>query len=240
MTSATFITHRRNILLALFLLVSLFCFSQTDRDYIRSGNKAFRKGQYSQAEVEYKKSLSVNPENTQALYNMGCALMMQKKNTDAVKYFQKSGDKESNKLRRSRSYHNIGVICQASKMYDNAIEAYSEALRNNPSDNETRYNLALCQKLRKNQNKDQKKNDDKDKKNKNGGDKDKKEKQDKDKDKDKNENNKNEQKKQNQPQMSKDNAEQLLNAAMQQEQQTQQRLNKARQQQQTRHFEKNW
>ena len=164
--------------------------------------------------------------------------MMQKKNTDAVKYFQKSGDKESNKLRKSKSYHNIGVICQASKMYDNAIEAYSEALRNNPSDNETRYNLALCQKLRKNQDKDKKKNNDKDKKNKNGGNKDKKEKQDKEKDK--NENNKNEQKKQDQPQMSKDNAEQLLNAAMQQEQQTQQRLNKARQQQQTRHFEKNW
>lgn len=236
MTSATFITHR-NILLTLFLLVSLFCFSQTDRDYIRSGNKAFRKGNYSQAEVEYKKSLSVNPENSQALYNMGCALMMQKKNTDAVKYFQKSGDKESNKLRKSKSYHNIGVICQASKMYDNAIEAYSEALRNNPSDNETRYNLALCQKLRKNQNKDNKKDNDKDK-NKNSGNKDKKEKQDKDKDK--NENNKNEQKKQDQPQMSKGNAEQLLNAAMQQEQQTQQRLNKARQQQQTRHFEKNW
>ncbi len=236
MTSATFITHR-NILLAMFLLVSLLCFSQTDRDYIRSGNKAFRKGNYSQAEVEYKKSLSVNPENSQALYNMGCALMMQKKNTDAVKYFQKSGDKESNKLRKSKSYHNIGVICQASKMYDNAIEAYSEALRNNPSDNETRYNLALCQKLRKNQNKDKKKDNDKDK-NKNGGNKDKKEKQDKDKDK--NENNKNEQKKQDQPQMSKDNAEQLLNAAMQQEQQTQQRLNKARQQQQTRYFEKNW
>lgn len=237
MTFATFITHR-NILLTLFLLVSLLSFSQTDRDYIRSGNKAFRKGNYAQAEVEYKKSLSVNPENTQALYNMGCALMMQKKNTDAVKYFQKSGDKESNKLRKSKSYHNIGVICQASKMYDNAIEAYSEALRNNPSDNETRYNLALCQKLRKNQDKDKKKNNDKDKKNKNGGNKNKKEKQDKEKDK--NENNKNEQKKQDQPQMSKDNAEQLLNAAMQQEQQTQQRLNKARQQQQTRHFEKNW
>ena len=237
MTFATFITHR-NILLTLFLLVSLLSFSQTDRDYIRSGKKAFRKGNYAQAEVEYKKSLSVNPENTQALYNMGCALMMQKKNTDAVKYFQKSGDKESNKLRKSKSYHNIGVICQASKMYDNAIEAYSEALRSNPSDNETRYNLALCQKLRKNQDKDKKKNNDKDKKNKNGGNKDKKEKQDKEKDK--NENNKNEQKKQDQPQMSKDNAEQLLNAAMQQEQQTQQRLNKARQQQQTRHFEKNW
>lgn len=237
MTSATFITHR-NILLALFLLVPLFTFSQTDRDYIRSGNKAFRKGNYSQAEVEYKKSLSVNPENSQALYNMGCALMMQKKNTDAVKYFQKSGYKESNKFRKSKSYHNIGVICQASKMYDNAIEAYSEALRNNPSDNETRYNLALCQKLRKNQNKDNKKDNDKDKNKKNGGNKDKKENQDKDKEK--NENNKNEQKKQDQPQMSKDNAEQLLNAAMQQEQQTQQRLNKARQQQQTRHFEKNW
>jgi tetratricopeptide (TPR) repeat protein len=238
------LTNYRNTILILLLLLPAIGFAQTDRDYIRSGNKAYRQKQYPQAEVQYKKAISVNPENTQAIYNMGCALMMQNKASEAVKYLQKSGEMEKNKIRKAKSYHNIGVICQKGKMYSDAIKAYCEALRNNPDDNETRYNLALCQKLQKDQkdnkdnkqqNKDNKKQNDKnkDKQNKNNDDKKQDDKQDKDKDKQK-------QQQQQQPQMSKDNAEQLLNAAMQQEQQTQERLNKARQQQQTRRYEKNW
>lgn len=232
MTTVIFKIHR-TILLALVLLIPIFCVAQNDRAHIRSGNKSYRTGNYQQAEVEYKKSLLSNSENPQALYNMGCAMMMQKKNDEAVKYFQMSCEKETNKMRKSKSYHNIGIICQASKMYDKAIDAYSEALRNNPLDNGTRYNLALCQKLRKNQKKDNNKDKNQDKNNTQQKDNPNKD----EKNQNKNKGNKT---KLEQPQMSKDNAEQLLNAAMQQEQQTQQRLNKTRQQQQSRHFEKNW
>lgn len=218
------------ILLALPLSLS----AQTDRDCIRKGNAEYRKQNYSASEVSYRKAIAQNPENPQALYNLGCALMMQKNSSEAVKFYQKAAGSEKNKFRRAKIYHNIGVMCQAGKMYADAIKAYSEALRNNPRDNETRYNLVLCKRLQKNgQNENNK--DDKKKKSQNDQSGSKEKKKDEEKSQDK-------QSKQteNQQKMSKENAEQLLNAAMQQEQQTQQRLNKNKQQQRSRHLEKNW
>lgn len=212
----------------------MLAMAQQDRDLIRSGNKFYRQKKYSAAEVDYRKAISKNPENPQALYNLGCALMMQNKSSEAVKFYEKASSVETNKMRKAKIYHNIGVICQSWKMYGEAIKAYSEALRNNPSDNETRYNLVLCKRLQKdkrNNNNKQKKQEGKDKQEEQNG------KSEKNKDKNKQ---KNDKQNQQQPQMSKDNAEQLINAAMQQEQQTQERMNKNRQQQSSKHLEKNW
>lgn len=212
----------------------MLAMAQQDRDLIRSGNKFYRQKKYSAAEVDYRKAISKNPENPQALYNLGCALMMQNKSSEAVKFYEKASSVETNKMRKAKIYHNIGVICQSGKMYGEAIKAYSEALRNNPSDNETRYNLVLCKRLQKdkrNNNNKQKKQEGKDKQEEQNG------KSEKNKDKNKQ---KNDKQNQQQPQMSKNNAEQLINAAMQQEQQTQERMNKNRQQQSSKHLEKNW
>lgn len=223
------------ILVLMLIFMPDFCLAQNDRTYIRSGNKFFYGNDYPSAEVQYRKAISVNPDNPQALYNLGCALMMQNKSSEAVKLYEKAASLETSKLRRAKIYHNIGVVCQSGKMYDEAIKAYAESLRNNPYDNETRYNLALCKKLRK-KNKNNKGQNPKQNNNSNKG----KGKGNKQQQKEKSEQNKNEQKNSQQPQMSKDNAEQLLNAAMQQEQETQQKLSKNRQQQQTKHLDKNW
>ena len=133
-----------------------------------------------------------------------------------------------------RAYHNIGVICQGHQMFAEAIEAYKESLRNNPADNETRYNLALCMRQQKNQqNGNDKKQQDKDKEKKD----DNKKQQDKEKQQQNKEDQKQPPAKEN---MSKENAEQLLNAAMQEEKATQQRLKKAAQQPPKRNLQKNW
>lgn len=230
--------YTKKVIALVLAFVPLLSMAQTDRDYIRSGNKSFRDKKYPAAEVQYRKALSVNPENPQALYNLGCALMMQNKASEAVKFYQKASASETSKLRKAKIFHNIGIICQSGKMYGEAIKAYSESLRNNPHDNETRYNLALCKKLQKNDknNKQQQKQKDKDKNKKQDGN-DKQQEQQKNNPK---QDDKQQKQQQQQPQMSKDNAEQLLNAAMQQEQQTQQKLNRMRQQQQSRRLEKNW
>ncbi len=228
----------------IFILIAIFAssaaFAQADRQYIRNGNKLFHQQNYAKAEVEYRKAISKNPNNSQAIYNLGNALLMQQKDSAATSLFLKSGKIEKSKIRKAMSYHNIGVICQKHQMYGEAINAYKEALRNNPNDNETRYNLALCKKLLKNQPKDKNKQNNKQK------DKNNKHKNKKDKNKDK-QNNKNkdqdkQDKKQQQPKdrMSKDNAEQLLNAAMQEEKATQQRISKAMQQAGSRKLQKNW
>jgi len=205
--------------------------AQTDRQYVRQGNKQFNAGDFANAEVSYRKAIEKNPRNPQAVYNLGNALLAQKKDSAAVEQFQSAAKMETNPLRQYQSYHNIGVICQSHKMYGEAIEAYKSALRLNPNDDETRYNLVLCkhQQQKQNQQKQDQQNKDEQKKD------DKKDQQKQDQQKDKQE-----KKQEQQPQMSKDNAEQLLNAAMQQEKQTQDRMKKAQQQPQRRNVQKNW
>ena len=241
---------KTSILLLLLIVNSALAFAQNDRTFIRQGNKLYRTQKWAQAETQYRKAISKNAKNTQALYNLGCALMMQQKDSMAMVQYQHAAQEETNVQRRSKSYHNMGVIMQNHREYAKAIECYKMALRCNPQDNETRYNLALCKKLLKNQpqknNKDNKNNKNKNDKNKNkdqnNKDKDKNNEQDKNNkknnDKDKNKQNQNEER--NQDKMSKDNAEQLLNAAIQQEKATKQKMQKALSQPKSRSYEKNW
>ena len=231
----------RAIVFICLLLTSIFSpltsAAQSDRQYIREGNKLFHRGDYPNAEVAYRKAIEKNPKNPQAPFNLGNSLMAQKKDSAAVEQFEAASRLETNPLRKSKSFHNIGVICQTHKMYDEAIEAYKNALRLNPDDDESRYNLVLCKHQKKkqdqqqqnqqNQNKDDKKDKKDDKKDQQKPDQNKDQKQD-------------QQKEQPKPQMSKENAEQLLNAAIQNEKQTQDKLKKAQQQPQRRNIQKNW
>lgn len=226
---------KRKVAAVLLLLVAMSVSAQTDRQYIRQGNKQFNAGDYPNAEVSYRKAVEKNPKNPQAAYNLGNALLAQKKDSAAIEQFQNASKLETNPLRKYQSFHNIGVICQSHKMYGEAIEAYKNALRLNPADDETRYNLILCKHEKQKQ--DQyKQNQDQNKQDQKQEDKKDQQKQDQNKDKDKQD----QKKEQPKPQMSKDNAEQLLNAAMQQEKQTQDRLKKAQQQPQRRNILKNW
>lgn len=216
----------KHIILILLLSISTVAYAQTDRQFIREGNRLFTKQQYDKAEVQYRKAIEKNSSNPQALYNLGCALMMQNKDSAAIVQYQKATKVEKNKVRLASVYHNIGVVCQNHKMYGEAIKAYEQALRNNPKDDETRYNLALCKKMKK-ENKENKKNNSGENKQQN----DKERKNDKEKNKPQQPNER----------MSKDNAEQLINAAIQNEKATQQRLKKAMQKPGTRKTsDKNW
>ena len=226
---------RKKAVAILLLMMAMSASAQTDRQYIRQGNKLFRSGDYPNAEVAYRKAIEKNPKNPQAVYNLGNALMAQKKDSAAVVQFESASKLETNPLRKAKAYHNMGVVCQSHKMYGEAIEAYKNALRLNPNDDETRYNLVLCkhqqQKQQQNQqNQNQQGNDDQKKD-------DKKDQQKQDQQQDKQDKKQQEQPK---PQMSKENAEQLLNAAIQNEKQTQDKLKKAQQQPQRRAIQNNW
>ncbi|MCH4147465.1 MAG: tetratricopeptide repeat protein [Prevotella sp.] len=225
-----------------YIILSFICIfavntadAQNDRQFIRQGNRLYHQQKFDKAEVEYRKALSKNAQNSQAYYNLGCALMQQQKDSAAILQYQNAGKLEKSKIRKAKVYHNIGVICQGHQMYGEAIQAYEESLRNNPNDNETRYNLALCKRLQKKQKQQGGGKNNKNNKNKNQKNKDKKQ-------QDKQQQKKQEQKQQQQPQekMSKENAEQLLNAAVQEEKATQDRLKKAMQQPQRRQLQKNW
>ncbi|MGM9717800.1 MAG: VWA domain-containing protein [Prevotella sp.] len=222
---------QRTTTLIIALLVASASFAQNDRRYITQGNKLFRSGQFDKAEVAYRKAIEKNPRNPQAHYNLGNSLMAQKKDSAAVQSFQKSTELETSKIRKAMAFHNMGVVCQQHKMYGEAIEAYKNSLRLNPKDDATRYNLELCKRQQRNQ-KDQDKQDQNKQKDKNGND----QKDEKQKNKDKQDQKKNN----NENKMSKENAEQMLNAAMQQEKSTQQRMKKAMQKPRTNKLDKEW
>ena len=223
--------RQRTATVLLLLFAATAAVAQTDRQYVTSGNKLFRNGQFDQAEVAYRKAIEKNPRNPQAHYNLGNALMAQKKDSAAVQSLQKSTELETSKIRKAMAFHNMGVVCQQHKMYGEAIEAYKSALRLNPKDDATRYNLELCKRQQKNQ---------QNQKNQNQQDKDKKDKNGKDKKNDKQKNDKQDQNKKKENKMSKENAEQMLNAAMQQEKSTQQRIKKAMQRPRSAKLDKEW
>lgn len=243
--------HYIIVTVAFLLVGGTNAVAQTDRNLIRQGNRAFKSQKWAAAETQYRKAIFKNQKNPQAIYNLGCALLAQQKDSLAMVQFGNAAQLESNIFRRSKSYHNMGVVMQNHREYAQAIEYYKMALRCNPQDNETRYNLALCKKLLKNNQQNQNNKNNKDK-NKNGKNKDKKNDKNKNKDgQNKNDQNKDKQNKnqnknnsdknkQNQEKMSRDNAEQLLNAAIQQEKATKRKMQKAMSQPRRKVYDKNW
>ena len=226
-------THKKYIWLVLTLFISVSVFAQkAERDYIRKGNRCFKDSIYVDAEINYRKALDVNPQSTIAMFNLGNTLLWQNKQQEAMEQFMSAAQIEKDKDKKGKIFHNIGVIFHSQKEYAKAIEAYKESLRNNPKDDETRYNLALAQKMLKDQQQNQKEQN-----------------QSQQQQQNQNQNsNKQENQKQNQPQpkaekkenqMSKENAEQLLKSVMQDEEHTQDRVKKQQIIQGT-HLEKDW
>lgn len=212
-------------ILLMLLTVSTVAFGQkTERDYLRSGNKLYKDSLYVKAEVDYRKALEINPKSAIAMYNLGNALLMQQKAQEAMQQYDAASRLEKDKSRLAQIYHNMGVILQSSKKLPECIEAYKESLRNNPHDNETRYNLALAQKQLKDQQQNQ--NQDKQQEQKQEQKQDDKQQNKDQQDQNKKNQQQNQQQQQNQNEMSKENAEQLLNAAMQDEKNVQDKVKK--------------
>ena len=220
--------------------------NRQSRKYIRHGNNLYRAGKHREALVDYYKAMRADTTNSRALYNLSTAMFPDQwravpdaQRDTMVNYFRQAAQNETTPYRKAHAFHNMGVVLQGKQDFQNAIEAYKMSLRFNPNDDETRYNLVLCQRQLKKQggggnNSQQNKQDDKQDKQKQEQDKQQQQQQKKDQQK-------KDQQNEQEPPMSKENAEQLLNAAMQQEKQTQQRMQDAKQQQsKRRHIEKNW
>ncbi len=215
---------------------SLFSVDHNDRYYIRHGNRLYRDSVYAKAQVDYQKATEKDNTNAVAHYNLGNAYLYQGQPKDAMQSYETAARLQKDKPRGAQVYHNMGVIFQSQKQFAEAVECYKNALRRNPKDDETRYNLALCLHQLKNQPQDQNQQ--------NQEQQDQKEQQDQQQQQQQQqqEQQQDEQQQQEQPKMSRENAEQMLKAAMQDEKQTQDKVNKAQQQQQRqrRQLDKQW
>lgn len=224
----------------LFIFTLLFAggisAQKEERDFIRKGNRAFNDSVFVDAETNYIKALEVNPQSTVSMYNLGNTLSQQQKFEEAMEQYMAAAGIEKDKMKLAQIYHNAGVIFQASQDYAQAIEAYKKALRNNPKDDETRYNLALAQKLLKEQEQNQQNQQNQDQQDKQNQEDRQKQEQNQKQNQDQNQNQQN----QDQNEMSKDNAEQMLNSVMQDEKDVQEKVKKQQQVIRAGRLEKDW
>jgi len=136
---------------------------------LTQGNKQFDDKEYAEAEASYRISKSNNPTSAASAYNLGNAIYRQKKPGEAQYAYSKAIEIAKDKPQKHQAWHNMGNALMAEKNYQGAVEAYKNALRNDPTDDESRYNYALAKEMLKNnppppQPKDKDKDKDKDKK----------------------------------------------------------------------------
>ena len=209
--------------------------AQSSDKLIKEGNKQYTQKKYMEAEVDYRKSLEKKDNPFIGNYNLGNAYYQQGKYEEAKQQYEIAGGiKSTSKENLESNYHNLGNALLKNKKYEESIQAYKEALKLNPSDNDTRYNLAYAKSMLQQQQQQQQKNDknkDKDQQNKDQQQKNDKQKQDeqkKEQQQQKNEQAQQDEKKQGQQnpkdKISKEDAEKILQALNNEEKKTQKKL----------------
>ena len=228
------------------LILTLPSFAQKESQDVRRGNRQYNKENYTEAEIDYRRGIDKNQKSFEAHFNLGDALFRQEKFPEAIEEYKAAEmylgktDKSATKKQKERQAaidHNIGNAQFAQQQYSEAVESYKRALRNNPADNDTRYNLVKAmQMLQQQQEQQQDQNDNQDQQQ-------NQQEQQQNQQQEQNQNQEQQQEQQNQEQqdqqMDKETAEQLLQALEQDEQDTQEKV-KRQQAQGGKRVEKNW
>ena len=145
-----------------FLLASSELLAQGEKEtnLIADGNQVYQDEAYPEAEAAYRKALSINSINTKAQHNIGNTLYRSKDFDQANQRYFQTQKNSLNKAEKHLAFHNMGNGYMQKKDYEKAVEAYKNALRNNPTDDETRYNYALAKELLEKQKQEEEENQD--------------------------------------------------------------------------------
>ncbi|MCF8307602.1 MAG: tetratricopeptide repeat protein [Bacteroidales bacterium] len=190
----------KGVLLVLGLVSVIAGSAQNPNKHVREGNELYEKKKFKEAETNYLKALKTDSTAINALFNRADALYQQEKYKEAGKIFDELTTKPLSGKDEASVWHNLGNTMVKSKNYKNAIEAYKKALKKQPSDMDTKYNLSYAmEKLKQQQKKQQ---------NKNKNQQDKKDKQDKQKSKQKQDSKKDKQQQQNKQKQQQDQQKQ--------------------------------
>ncbi len=225
--------------LVIILLISLFpaiLVAQNERKHVRSGNKIYQKAikdttkidtaAFARAETEYRKALEKKPTDKYWNFNLADAVYKQNRFDEAAGKFSELAEQMTNPVEKARAYHNLGNSQLMNQKIDESIESYKKALRQNPTDLETKYNLAYAQ-LLKNQQQQQQNQQNQDQNKDQKQDQEQQQNQDQqNKDQNQDQQQQNQQQQQAQNKISKDNAEQLLQALQNDEKNIQDKVKK--------------
>lgn len=256
---------RYMLVLSMLLSVALTASAQIDRHDVRAGNRKFRKDNWKEADISYRKALVKDSTSVAANYNLANTLYRQENYEEAEKLMKKIGDNASASANAADYWYNTGDIAIAKKDWQGAVNAFKEALLKNPSDMDAKENYIYAKKMLENQQKNgggngdgqnnQDQNNQNQDQNQNGQDQNKdqnndqnKDGQNKDQDQNQNQNQNNGQGNGNQqpPQgqegkISPQQAQQMLRAIQAKEKETQDKVNKEKADAlKSRQKEKNW
>ena len=187
----------KQIITYIVIFISVFSFAQKEdkaqllalkkaNNYVYEGNTLAEEDNFVSAEMEYRKAISEKNSTIAGKYNLGNAYYKSGNFEEALYRLQQAAKEATSKTEKHKAFHNIGNILMKNEKCKEAVEAYKSALRNDPTDDETRYNLGLAKVCAEKQQDQEDQNKDEDKKDENKEDKDKKEDQEnKDKEGDK-------------------------------------------------------
>ena len=221
----------------LAFLLPVVVWGQAERKYIRQGNKQYKEGAYDESEILYRKALEKKEQSYSGEFNLGDALYKQEKYSDAARDFSRLAENQKDPIKLSELYHNLGNSMLKANQLETSIEAYKEALRNNPADDETRHNLAYAQRMLQQQQQQQNQDQNQDQQNKDQNqdqqnqdqqnqDQQNQDQQQQDQQQQDQQNQDQQQQDQQQPQISREDAQRMLQALQQDEQQLQEKLKK--------------
>ena len=254
---------RYMLVLSMLLSVALTASAQVDRHDVRAGNRKFRKDNWKEADISYRKALVKDSTSVAANYNLANTLYRQENYEEAEKLMKKIGDNASASANAADYWYNTGDIAIAKKDWQGAVNAFKEALLKNPSDMDAKENYIYAKKMLENQQKNggngdgqnnQDQNNQNQDQNQNGQDQNKDQNNDQNKDQNQNQNQNNDQGNGGQqPQqgqqgqqgqegkISPQQAQQMLRAIQAKEKETQDKVNKEKADAlKSRQKEKNW
>ncbi len=229
---------KNNLLLLILLFFTIDALAQHPNSLVRKGNASYTDTLYSKAEQKYREALMKDQNSYAASFNLADAIYKQEKFSESTSLFKALSEKTQNKIEKSESFHNLGNSLMKEQKIDEAIEAYKNALRNNPRDIDTKHNLAYAQRMKNQQQKQEKEKEEEQDKEEKEEEKEKEEEEKQEEEKEEKKNNqeqnenseeqsKEEPKKPQDPnEMTEDEAEQILDALQQQEKELQEDLQK--------------
>ena len=242
------------ILLVIALCLSFFCAdAQEDKRDVRRGNRDFRKENFKEADIDYRKALVKDSTSVAANYNLANTLFRQGDMEQAKKMLERVKDSAPATGSAADYYFNLGDVAIALQDWQGAVDALEQSLLINPDDLQAKENYIYAKKKlenqqnqNQNQNQDQQNQDQNDQQDQNNEDK--KDQEQKDDNQDQNDQNKDQQDQQKpqqsqgqEPKISPQAAQQMLQAIQAKEKETQDKVNKEKAQAlKSRQKEKNW